>query len=403
MLRYLQHEDEVTEARAAEYRRALAERFDGAVALFRQDYPPDATKAVDSRGKSREDHTLYTGFTGNLMLYSKLIQSDSTYTTDLQLALSAALSTPQVGKDPLDPPAFYTGATGPLALSAVQLHNPALVSRILAYEPKLRHSLGQLDLLYGAPGYIYSLLYLLTHWKECPLRAEALETLARSVEVMVETVNSEGVLKFPFPKRNGLEYIGAAHGSLGAVQVLILAQPLLERDYKSIIRSTLDLVVRQMTESGALPTLYGDEETELVHFCHGATGAIAPLCMASKLLNDLKYLKAAEKAGEDVWLRGLLRKGKGICHGSSGSSYALLTLYRSTGQTIWLYRAIAMAYWCLLDPASILAFATYDDPMRLSVGMPDTPYSLMEGQAGALCLWHDVLHPELSALPGYEL
>ena len=401
MRRYLPHQADLPERQVAEQRRALEDRFEGAVALFRQEFPSNSTQAVDSTGKRKDDYTLYTGFTGNLLLYSKLNQYSSAYTSDLQQALSATLATLQVVKDPLDPPAFYTGATGPLVLAAVLHHSPALVTRILAYESKL--PLSQFDLLYGAPGYMYSLVYLLTHWKDCPLQTEVVAALGRSAEVVGEAGNREEGLKFPFPKRNGLEYVGAAHGSLGAVQALLLAQPWLERDYREVIRRTLDLVVRQQTASGALPTVHTDTETDLVHFCHGATGAVSPLCLASRLLSNPQYLQAAERAGEDVWQRGLLLKGRGVCHGSSGSAYALLALYRATSQPAWLHRAIAMAYWSLLDPAVVAACAAYDDPMRLRIGSPDTPYSLMEGQAGALCLWHDVLHPEASALPGYEL
>lgn len=403
MLRYLPHEAELPETRVAEQRRALEERFEGAVALFRQEFPSNSTQTIDSAGKRRTDYTLYTGFTGNLLLYSKLNQSNSAYASDLQQAISATLTTLQAVKDPLDPPAFYTGATGPLVLVAVINHSPVLVTRVLAYESQLSHPSSQLDLLYGTPGYIYSLVYLLTHWQDCPLQTEVKAVLGRSAERLVETGIRDGRLVFPFPKRNGLEYIGAAHGSLGAVQALLLAQPWLERDYSSVIRSTLDLVIGQQTAAGALPTVYGDAETDLVHFCHGATGAVAPLCLASRLLGNAQYLEAAERAGNDIWQRGLLLKGRGLCHGSSGSAYALLTLYRATKQLTWLHRAIAMAYWNLLDPASNAAFAAYDDPMRLRIGSPDTPYSLMEGQAGALCLWHDILRPDSSALPGYEL
>ena len=111
-------------------------------------------------------------------------------------------------------------------------------------------------------------------------------------------------------------------------------------------------------------------------------------CKAHEQLGDPAYLAAAERSGEAVWQRGLLKKargqlpgreapshgittgdprgqalrcggkrlprshgvrlssalqGPGACHGVSGSAYALLRLYRSCppgpGRDKWLHRA----------------------------------------------------------------
>lgn len=40
-----------------------------------------------------------------------------------------------------------------------------------------------------------------------------------------------------------------------------------------------------------------------------------------------------------IWQRGLLRKGYGICHGTSGNGYSFLSLYRLTQDKKYLYRA----------------------------------------------------------------
>jgi hypothetical protein len=36
-------------------------------------------------------------------------------------------------------------------------------------------------------------------------------------------------------------------------------------------------------------------------------------------------------AGELVWRAGPLRKGANLCHGTAGNGYALLTLFRRSG------------------------------------------------------------------------
>jgi hypothetical protein len=45
----------------------------------------------------------------------------------------------------------------------------------------------------------------------------------------------------------------------------------------------------------------------------------------------------------------------------------------------------------------------WSDPQRRVVGVPDSPYSLMEGLGGTLCFLVDVLQPEKARFPGFEL
>jgi hypothetical protein len=72
-------------------------------------------------------------------------------------------------------------------------------------------------------------------------------------------------------------------------------------------------------------------------------------------------MKSALKAGEDLWKRGILLKGNGICHGISGNAYALLSLYRATGDEKWLYRAYRFAL-ATFDPQIQNICKSYDDP-----------------------------------------
>jgi len=47
--------------------------------------------------------------------------------------------------------------------------------------------------------------------------------------------------------------------------------------------------------------------------------------------------------------------------------------------------------------------ASYDDPQRKRVGVADTPYSLMEGDAGTICFLNDLLYPEKALFPCYDI
>ena len=48
-------------------------------------------------------------------------------------------------------------------------------------------------------------------------------------------------------------------------------------------------------------------------------------------------------AGRLVWEAGPLQDAPGLCHGTAGNAYALLALWRRTGDEQWLERARAFA------------------------------------------------------------
>ena len=49
------------------------------------------------------------------------------------------------------------------------------------------------------------------------------------------------------------------------------------------------------------------------------------------------------QAGELTWRAGPLSKGASLCHGTAGSSLAMLKLWRRSGKPVWLDRARACA------------------------------------------------------------
>ncbi len=62
-------------------------------------------------------------------------------------------------------------------------------------------------------------------------------------------------------------------------------------------------------------------------------------------------------------------QGVGLCHGTSGSAYALLAMYRATGDAVYLHRAQRFALFAARS-------------WRQMYGTPDHPLSLYEGE------WH---------------
>lgn len=128
-------------------------------------------------------------------------------------------------------------------------------------------------------------------------------------------------------------------------------------------------------------------EKRLVHWCHGAAGVNLLFLKAYLIFNEPKYLAACKAAADLIWGKGLLRKGPGICHGIAGNGYAFLMLYKVTKDPRYLYRGMKFA-----------EFLTKSQFIR-EANTPDRPYSLYEGQAGAVCFLIDLIHFDQANFP----
>eukprot|EP00811_Abedinium_folium_P032821 NODE_5835_length_1730_cov_4.651279.p1 GENE.NODE_5835_length_1730_cov_4.651279~~NODE_5835_length_1730_cov_4.651279.p1 ORF type:complete len:438 (+),score=119.81 NODE_5835_length_1730_cov_4.651279:175-1488(+) len=186
------------------------------------------------------------------------------------------------------------------------------------------------------------------------------------------------------------ELLGAAHGLIGIVYMLLHTVVATAPE----LREAVDFIIKQQSESGGLPAVLGEVGDGLVHWCHGAPGLVFLLCRAYAVWRDPQHLQAALLAGEHTWHYGLLTKGVSLCHGTAGNGYALLRLWRTTGDAHWLSRARCFGLF-VADRATYIAHRL----MRV----PDHPLSLYEGIAGAVCFAADLLRPEAARFPGFEL
>lgn len=187
------------------------------------------------------------------------------------------------------------------------------------------------------------------------------------------------------------QYVGAAHGMAGIYYMLM--QPAAKVDQETLtemVKPSIDYMRHKRFRSGNYPSSLSNETDRLVHWCHGAPGVIHVLMQAHKVFKEEKYLKDAVECSDVIWQRGLLRKGYGICHGTAGNGYSFLSLYHITQDKKYLYRACKFAEWCLEYGAH-------------GCRIPDRPYSLFEGMAGTIHFLSDILAPEASRFPAFEL
>jgi hypothetical protein len=153
-------------------------------------------------------------------------------------------------------------------------------------------------------------------------------------------------------------YVGAGHGFASNASALLSGLDLIDPDdpqraglVTRITDTTIALAQRE--EEGRLaqwPAIAGTEtERRPVQWCHGAPGIVTAL---GSLPDDPRIDELLAAGGELTWRAGPLRKGVGLCHGTSGNGYALLALHRRTGEELWLERARAFAIDAAADVRS---------------------------------------------------
>ena len=165
---------------------------------------------------------------------------------------------------------------------------------------------------------------------------------------------------------------------------------------ENLIKNLLFYFIAALQESdGNFPIALNSEKKRnvhkrLVHWCHGAPGAIYLLGKSYLIFKEKRYLIACRQAADLIWRQGLLQKGPGICHGVAGNAYSLLILYRLTSERQFLYRAM-----------KFMSFLTSEEFTSSSI--PDRPSSLYEGTAGTVCFLLDLLQPDKAAFPFMDI
>lgn len=201
---------------------------------------------------------------------------------------------------------------------------------------------------------------------------------------------------------HGTEYLGAADGLSGILQVMLMRPEwmtaadvgggsLAEED----VWHSVDALLAMQDASGDFPTATDStarSDRKLMHWCHGSAGFVYLMLQAhEERPQNAAYMQAARRAADACWQRGLLKKGPGICHGVAGNGYVSLIMYRQTQEMRYLHRAIKFA--------DFLTDAVFVNGAR----QPDRPFSLYEGVAGTVCFLCDLLEPERASFPFMEI
>jgi len=122
-------------------------------------------------------------------------------------------------------------------------------------------------------------------------------------------------------------------------------------------------------------------------WCQGTAGYVHLWLEAARTVGTNRYDDLAEQAAWHVWEAA--EDVPTLCCGLGGRAYALLALYRRTGDDAWLERAISLAN----RAAAIFSRGTWGKVYAMS---------LYKGQTGLAALAADLLEPEGASMPMFE-
>lgn len=202
------------------------------------------------------------------------------------------------------------------------------------------------ELMWGSPGTLLAALWM--HERTAAARwAELFRQTADKLESQLLWSAPHGCAYWTqdlYGKR--YSFLDGIHGFVATAAPLIKGRHLLPAaQWRAWEQRIVNTVSRSASQAGGQVNWRcelladGAAPPTLMQLCHGAPGFIC--CLAELPGHDLDALLLA--AGETVWAAGPLRKGSNLCHGTAGNGYALLKLYRRTGDPLWLQRARAFA------------------------------------------------------------
>ena len=416
--------------------------------------PPTTNKSIDSLGKQTINSSFYTGTGGNIYLYWRqylFYKKSPKYLKKFKDALQTNLNIINNTKKKNYTNSFFMGDSGIYLFCCIYGIETKDSNLFIEYFNKLIdlkkleiNTELELELLYGIAGYLYSLLFLkkyllsihhiITFQKEENILNKIIKNIFfELIKKGIDNMNLykwDKCLLYPFPLwNNPYLYLGAAHGLIGVIYLILCTIKI----YPSLLNyedTNISLLIKnkfgnlqnlllinlnyikslQIKSTGNFPhDVEGKDSGEKVHFCHGCVGAVHLFLLADEIFPSNNFKDVALKCNKCLWERGLLYKGNGLCHGMSGICYSLMKLYLYTKNELYLKETFGIAYGTF-DPRIQELVSKFVDPQRKAKGIPDTPYSLMEGDGGLLIMYYDLISLidgdndcMTKVFPGYEI
>jgi hypothetical protein len=343
-------------------------------------HPLDAGRHVEPPHKS-----LYLGSAGTLWALDYLRrQGAATVTLDAAERI-AGLHTeytriPDTGKVV---PSYFLGEVG-ILLAQYRAHASAEVADKLERAIRANIPNPANEALWAAPGTMVGALHMLDWTGEERWKTLFLENVEHLWSLWQPSAHAGCHLWTQDLYGEVVQLLGSGHGFAGNAYPMLRGAAHLPPATREALYERCEgtLAATALHDGGGVnwPPQVGPSrapsQPSLLQWCHGAPGVITGFAHfpagRSARIDTLLV-----RAGETTWRAGPLAKGYGTCHGTAGNGYALLELFKRTGDTVWLDRARRFAMHAIIQ-----AWA-----MRERYGMPR--YTVWTGEAGlAVYLWH---------------
>ena len=288
-------------------------------------------------------------------------------------------------------------------LSAIQSSINELLEFATKYILSEALSSFECEVFAGRAGYLKAIKFVKTELGDMNFGKQVVvEILEQVLEEGLDNGNDK-MLLWKYKQKCQL---GSLHGVAGILHTLLDFDDEIESisgDSWKMIENTILKLDDSCLKSGnlapslksCLPSAAPKRVDKLIQFCSGSPGHVLlltqmyrksvqreqdPVHESSLLKPSEEYLDhAAELAKDVVFPRGLLQKGVGLCHGTSGNAFVFLSMYREMLKTNeedakeWLEMAYGYANFAL-------------DMLDELEDVPKHPKSLYEGLGGLVCL-----------------
>jgi serine/threonine-protein kinase len=281
----------------------------------------------------------------------------------------------------------YYGRSGVYLVQALIAHamgdEASLGEALRSYVDACRAPCECLDLTLGQAGVLTGCALLLD-----AVGPSALQAVADLGRRTLHGITS-GLEKESFSKA---DYLGVAHGWAGICYAALLWSEVSGDPLHAHIRECLENLAELAEDHGRgvrwpikvakNHSAHGGSYME--SWCHGAPGYVHLWTAAFRALGESYYLQIAERAAWTAWEAS--ESIGSLCCGYSGRAYALLNIFRHTGDHDWVARAVQL---------SERAVETCERDARMT-------YSLFKGALGAAVLMEDLNAPERASFPLFE-
>jgi len=267
------------------------------------------------------------------------------------------------------------------------------------------------EILYGRAGLLHGLLWLQASLPPSETHDMPERILNLYNEIIEDGKQTAKIVPLGIPlvwTIRGSVSIGAAHGMSGIATVLLQTQKWLKdnnamdneyEDNCQLVKHTIDWILLDVRlSSGNWPSsIQVDEDgtsnrrEDLIQWCHGAPGVGLLALEAYRYYDQTEYLDIAKSAADYVCQHiHTINKGVGLCHGVAGNAYLALNLYALTKDE---------KYTQQLDGFLHFIVNWKEKTANKDFRLPDYPWSMWEGLAGAVWFLLDFDQAKTSGLP----